>query len=104
MKHTIRVIIFLCLATGLANAQQIGIQTSGLQYYRPNDMRGLNIFETPKDDTTTFKGTFIHIGGSFADDWQSLTDHNYTNPASKTLTKADSANLLDPIGGGFQLG
>ncbi len=110
MKQTIRTLILLCLAasptmlTGLANAQGIGIQTSGLQYYRPNDMRGVNVFETTKDDTTTFKGTFIHIGGSFADDWQSLTDHNYTNPASKTLTKADSANLLAPLGAGFQLG
>jgi hypothetical protein len=103
MKQTIRILILLCLATGLANAQQIGIQTSGLQYYRPNDMRGLNIFETPKDDTTTFKGTFIHIGGSFADDWQSLTDHNYV-ATSGVLSHADSSNLLARLGGGFQLG
>lgn len=107
MKQTVRVLILLVLAAGAVRAQQINMTTSGLQYYRPEDMRGLNVFETTKDDTTTFKGPFIHIGGAFADDWQSLTDKNtaaYTATASSGAGDSVNANQLDRIGAGFQLG
>ncbi len=103
MKQTIRTIIFICLTAGLANAQQPGVQQSGMQFYRPNNQSGVNNFETNKTDTTPFKGTYIHIGGAFADDWQTLKDQNYTNTKA-TYTKADSANLLAKLGAGFQLG
>ncbi len=101
MKQTIRTLILLCLVSGLAKSQQLA--TSGMQFFRPNDQRGVNSFETDKTDTTPFKGTFIHIGGAFADDWQSLTDQNYTNTKT-TLNHADSGNVLAKLGGGFQLG
>jgi hypothetical protein len=103
MKQTISILILLCLATSFGFVDNAKGQQP-IQYLRPHDQTGLNVFETDKSDTTSFKSTSVHIGGAFVQDWQSLTDHNYTNPQSKTLSKADSANLLAPLGGGFQLG
>jgi hypothetical protein len=102
MKQTVKALILLVLLASAVKAQ-VNLTTSGLQYYRPDDRRGLNVFETTKDDTTTFKGPFIHIGGAFADDWQSLKDQNYTNTKSP-LNHADSGNVLAKLGAGFQLG
>ncbi|HZK77232.1 MAG TPA: hypothetical protein VFD13_10015 [Candidatus Kapabacteria bacterium] len=102
MKQTVRALILLCLATGLANAQQPSGQ-AGMQFFRYNDQRGVNVFETDKTDTTPFHGTYIHIGGAFADDWQTLKDQNYTNTKA-SLTHADSGNVLAKLGAGFQLG
>ncbi len=54
MKQTIRTLILLCLGasptmlTGLANAQQTRHTTSGMQFFRPNDQRGVNVFETER--------------------------------------------------------
>ncbi len=47
----IKLILFLCLVTSMVKAQQ-----EPLQYYRPNDMRGINVFETSKTDTIPFTG------------------------------------------------
>jgi hypothetical protein len=74
-----------------------------MQFFRANDMRGVNVFETDKSDTVPFKGTYIHIGGAFADDWQTLKDQNYTNTKA-SLNHADSSNILAKLGAGFQLG
>ncbi len=89
-------------APAIAFAQQPSGQ-DGMQFFRPDDQRGVNTFETSKVDTVPFHGTYIHIGGAFADDWQSLTDQNYTNTKA-TLNHADSSNILDKLGAGFQLG
>jgi hypothetical protein len=46
-----------------------------LQYWRPNDMRGLNVFEAPKIDTVEFDGVYVRVGGDFAFQYQAL-DHS----------------------------
>jgi hypothetical protein len=39
---------------------------------RPTDKNGLNVFESPKVDTTKFMGVKVKIGGSFTQSWQNL--------------------------------
>ncbi|MEP7234483.1 MAG: hypothetical protein ABI778_04225 [Ignavibacteriota bacterium] len=98
MNKIITVLAIVISAATIARAQQ-----PTMQYYRPNDKLGLNMFEPSKNDTTQFTGLHVRIGGSFAQDYQSLTDRN--DAAFRPTSKTDStnANLLIPIAGGFNL-
>jgi hypothetical protein len=88
MKNLIMVFGFLFL-TGAAWAQQPAIQ-----YFRPYDKRGINVFETTKDDTVVYDGLKIRFGAGFTQGYQSLKHSNEsTIPAAK----------LYEMGGGFPL-
>src|SRR5690554_1659157 len=50
-----------------------------LQYSRPNDQRGLNVFETSKVDTVGYEGIKVRVGGDFALQFQSLDHSNKYN-------------------------
>ena len=52
---------------------------SDLQYSRPNDQRGLNVFETSKVDTVGYEGVKVRVGGDFALQFQSLDHSNRYN-------------------------
>ncbi|HZH71218.1 MAG TPA: hypothetical protein VFD91_01895 [Mariniphaga sp.] len=51
-------------------------QQSSLQFYRPNNKSGLNVFESPKEDTVAFEGIKVRIGGDFALQFQGLSQDN----------------------------
>jgi hypothetical protein len=51
-------------------------QQRSLQFHRPNDKRGLNVFESTKEDTVTFDGLRVRIGGDFAMQFQGITQNN----------------------------
>ena len=57
-------------APNLVNAQR-----SDLQFFRPNDKAGLNVFETGKVDTVPYTGIKVRVGGDFAIQFQGL-DHS----------------------------
>jgi len=65
---------------------------------RPADQRGINVFENPKNDTTTFKKVYVGFGGAFEQDFQNLT---HTNTATSVLVNGVNKNALIPIGPGF---
>ncbi|MCB9290764.1 MAG: hypothetical protein H6560_25890, partial [Lewinellaceae bacterium] len=69
--HRISLLALVSLLTGVGFAQQ-----PDLQYYRPNNREGLNIFETPKEDTAPFTGLKIRVGGDFAIQFQGLSQSN----------------------------
>ena len=50
-----------------------------LQYFRPNDQRGINVFETSKIDTVGYEGLKVRVGGDFALQFQSLDHSNENN-------------------------
>ncbi len=54
----IKLILLFCLVTSIVKAQQ-----EPIQFFRPNDMRGINVFETPKTDTIPFTGLKVRVGG-----------------------------------------
>ena len=92
-----KLIILFCLFASLAKAQD-----SSLQFYRPNDQRGINIFETGKLDTVLFKGLKVKVGGNFELSFQALRDQN--TAIYKTQTGfTGNVNSLIPLIDGFDL-
>ena len=69
-----------------------------LQHFRPNDQRGINMFETPKDEGVEYNGFKLDFGAAFTSQLQSL-DHQ--NAAGVRLVNNVNANELVKIGTGF---
>lgn len=76
---------FLVSGMSVAFAQQ-----PALQYFRPNDQDGLNIFETSKDNDVEFEGVKVRVGGDFALQFQGISQEN-------------TANSVDTLGNNFNL-
>ena len=69
-----------------------------LQHVRPNDRRGVNVFETPKDDATPYTGFRLDFGAAFTQQFQGL---GQSNTAAPNVVNGANANALVPIGHGF---
>lgn len=69
-----------------------------IQHLRPVDRRGINMFEPPKNDGVPYEGFKMKFGAAFTQQFQSL-DHE--NSASPAVTNNVDANMLKPIGSGF---
>ncbi|HET9424893.1 MAG TPA: hypothetical protein VFO55_05930 [Gemmatimonadaceae bacterium] len=73
MKNLTRVAIVLAtVVTAGAGAQQ----PISIQHIRPQDQRGVNMYEPSKHDTVTFQGTRVVFGGAFRQDFQGLGHSN----------------------------
>jgi len=72
-----------------------------LQFWRPYDQRGINVFETGKNDSISFEGMKVRIGGHFTQQWQNLSHSNTAN----AVLNANNVNLnqLIEIGSGTNL-
>jgi hypothetical protein len=73
-----------------------------IQNFRPFDMRGINVYEAPKDQTP-FTGFKLSWGAGFTQQFQGL-DHSNTaaaKPAKDAAGKDYNANELVRIGHGF---
>lgn len=75
-------------------------QDSSMQYFRYYDKRGLNVYETTKDDTSQFKKLKVRIGGNFTQDFQSLTSQNNATPVMLAGVNTNQLMKLIP---GFNL-
>lgn len=93
MKNII--LLLLCLWITLAQAQK-----KPMQYFRYNDQRGLNVFETTKKDSSSFEGFTVKMGGNLTLDFQGL---NHQNTATPVLIDAINSNELIDITNGFNL-
>ncbi|HEY5824361.1 MAG TPA: hypothetical protein VIT44_08350, partial [Cyclobacteriaceae bacterium] len=51
-------------------------QRGDIQYFRPYDQRGLNRFETSKDDTLVYDGFKLRLGANFTQGYQNITHSN----------------------------
>ncbi len=69
-----------------------------IQHIRPIDQRGINVFESPKNDPIPFSGFRLTWGGAFAQQFQNLTHENTASP--KIVNNVDQNSLI-PIGSGF---
>ncbi|WP_448697551.1 hypothetical protein ACFGVR_12705 [Mucilaginibacter sp. AW1-3] len=79
-------------------------QDGYMQFYRPNDKRGINVFETSKTDSVKFTGLKVKVGGGFAMNFQSLRASNTATPVTKTVgTATGNVNSLTPLIDGFNL-
>ena len=73
-----------------------------LQFFRPNDQRGINVFETSKLDTVKFTGLKVKVGGNFELTFQALGQSNTADPLTKT-GYTGNVNSLIPLSHAFQL-
>jgi hypothetical protein len=69
-----------------------------IQHIRPQDQRGLNVFEPPKDDGVPYTGFRMDWGAAFTQQMQAL-DHS--NTAQERVVNGANANQLMEIGTGF---
>ena len=68
------------------------------QYLRPQDQRGINVFETTKDPGTPYGGFQISFGAAFAQQFQGLA---HSNTAAPNVVAGVNANQLMQFGNGF---
>jgi hypothetical protein len=69
-----------------------------INHIRPADQRGVNVFESPKEEQVRFDGFKLSLGGAFTQSFQGL-DHS--NTASPVLVNNVNTNQLITIGNGF---
>ncbi|WP_424962331.1 hypothetical protein [Ekhidna sp.] len=67
-------------------------QLPSIQYYRYNDLRGWNVFETSKEDTVKYDGFRVRVGGGFAMQFQGISQSNDSG-----LTGTDNGGNTVPL-------
>ncbi|PIB35647.1 hypothetical protein BFP72_09715 [Reichenbachiella sp. 5M10] len=76
--------------TLLMTASVVMGQRADIQYYRYNDQRGVNVFETSKENTVQYDGMKVRVGGDFNLQFQGLTQ---TNSGDSLTELASNFNL-----------
>jgi hypothetical protein len=71
-----------------------------IQHYRPQDRRGLNVFESPKEEGAAYTGFKLNWGAAFTQQYQSLKHSNTAAEKIDPVTKANVNKLIE-IGPGF---
>jgi len=102
MKNKIFTLAGLFIVAGLSLMPILARAQEIIQYYRPNDQRGINVFETSKLDTVKFTGLKVKVGGNFELTFQALGESN----TAIAVTKAGftgNVNSLIPLTHAFQL-
>jgi len=91
--RTLRLFAFLLVAAALplTAVAQSPFQTD-IQYTRPDGQAGATMFEPPMQDTTSYQGFALKLGGAFTQQMQAIDQSN-----------ADAAPGLTEIGRGFNL-
>jgi hypothetical protein len=72
-----------------------------MQNFRPEDKRGVNVFEAPKDESVPYSGFKLQWGGAFTQQFQGLDHSNTAAPKLVTTNGVTTdANQLVRIGHG----
>jgi hypothetical protein len=72
-------------------------RVQAIQYVRPQDQRGINVFETSKDAGAEYTGFRLDIGAGFAAEAQDIA---HSNTAAPNVINGVNANQLIAIGRG----
>jgi hypothetical protein len=73
-------------------------RTIPIQYYRAQDQRGINVFETTKNAGAEFTGFKLDVGAAFTSQVQNLSHRNTATP---NVVNNVNTNQLQNIGFGF---
>jgi hypothetical protein len=90
----IKLVVFFCIISVVLQAQQ-----EPLQYSRPNNKMGINVFESTKNDTIPFTVFTVRVGGNFTQDFQALRHQNIAMPVYDV--DGVNTNQLVPLTNGF---
>ena len=75
-----------------------------INFDRPADQRGVNMFEVSKVDTIPFTGLQVRLGGSFTQSFQAINHSTMAQPVMATFGGNQvNLNELFPLGTGFNL-
>ena len=86
---------FFLSILALLSSTYLAAQQPAIQYYRPWDKDGINVFEpSKKAEQPEFTGVKIRIGGAFTQDFQSLKHSNKPTYVATSATNATNKNLL----------
>jgi len=102
MKFSVNHLSWLLTLSFLVIGLSASAQHQSMQFFRQNDQRGINVFETSKDDTTSFHHLKVKVGGNFEQSFQMLRDKNTAVPLEETGF-AGNVNSLTPLTNGFDL-
>jgi hypothetical protein len=86
MKRS-RILSLTAVLALLVTVQTAWAQRGEIQYFRPYDQRGINVFETSKDDTVVFDGFKVRLGANFTQGYQYLKHSNADNIPTQALYK-----------------
>jgi hypothetical protein len=75
-----------------------GAQMTVIQHLRPHDVRGINMFEAPKEEGAPYDGFKLEWGAAFTQEYQGLS---HKNTADTVLVAGVNKNELVRIGNGF---
>ena len=100
MKRSTKVFQGFAVTLLLTGTVSAVAQKQDMQFFRPNDKRGINVFETTKSDTTRFDHLKVKVGGNFTQDFQALSHQNSATPV---IVNGVNANQLMPLTNGFNL-
>lgn len=116
MRNTLIATVAIAFATP-ASAQVVDTaqarfqQQAVIQYLRPNDKRGINMFETPKVAGAAYTGFAMQWGAAFTQQFQGLSHENSADsvfvaavapsPGNAGSTATSNRNRLMEIGKGF---
>ena len=104
IRHTFYVAASAILMPLAAGAQDVTVQDTVIQHFRPYTQRGINVFEAPKTDSVRFTGMKLKVGAAFTQQYQML-DHENTAAAVMTTPVPPATpvntNQLMTIGNGF---
>jgi hypothetical protein len=83
-------------------ATSLLVPQTQIQRLRPNDQRGINVFEAPKEDAVPFAGFQLGFGAAFTQQFQGLGHSNSAEAVMKTTSAGQpyNANELIRIGHG----
>ena len=95
---------FITVLALLFSASWVMAQQANLQYFRPWDKEGINVFEPSKKDAQPeYTGFKIRVGGSFTQQFQALNHENMADPNPVSATDMRDRNALWNLGTGFNL-
>ena len=89
------IIIAILISPVFLSAQQDMEWYGKPSYWRPYDQRGINIFETSKNDTTAFNGLRVRLGAGFTQQFQNIKQENTGS------SNYETSNRLYPLASGF---
>jgi hypothetical protein len=87
-----------------AGAQDVTVQDTVIQHFRPYTQSGINVFEAPKTDSVRFTGMKLKVGAAFTQQYQGLDHENTAVPVMTTPAPPATpvnTNQLMTIGNGF---
>jgi hypothetical protein len=85
MKYSIMIRIS-CFLLCFIIMQTAWAQRGTIQFFRPYDQHGVNIFETSKNDTVLYDGFKLRIGANFTQGYQNLKHSNSSGVALYNLS------------------